>query len=229
MTAADRPRPAPPVHRRKTDLVADYLREQIINGTIEPGRRLTLADLAAEFGMSQMPVREALLRLEREGLLLGEPHKGMRVPPVSRRDAQELFEVRAELEALAAYRAVQAGDPALAGDLEALNARFAAACAGGDYPGMGTANWAFHRRILAAAGSAQLARLLEDVWTRSFRYRLGYRLIPGRARHTVEEHAAIIAAAAAGDAAAARAAARAHIERAGAELDRVVDAQSDGG
>jgi DNA-binding GntR family transcriptional regulator len=212
-------RAASPIrHRRKVDLVYEHLREQIVNGTYAPGRHMTLSELSAELGLSHMPVREALLKLEREGLLISEPHKGMRVVRPSLRDAREIFQVRCELEGLAASLACSAADPRLADDLETINADFADAYARQDYTAMGTANWTFHRRILQAAGSAQLSRFLEDVWTGSLRYRLGYQLIPGRARHTIDEHADIISAIRDGNAEAARSAARRHIEKAGREL-----------
>lgn len=213
---------SPILHRRKADLVYEYLREQIINGSYAPGRRMTLAELSAELDLSHMPVREALLKLEREGLLVSEPHKGMWVARPSLRDAQELFEIRCELEGLATFLACKAGDAELVADLEAINADFAAAYRAQDFTAMGAANWTFHRRILQAAGSAQLSRVLEDVWTGSARYRLGYQLIPGRAMHTVSEHQAIIDALARNDPDAARAAARAHISTAGADLVHTV-------
>lgn len=212
--------PALPIlHRKKAELVYEHLREQIVNGTYAPGQRMMLAEVAAGLGLSQMPVREALLRLQQDGLLESEPHKGMRVSPVSLADAAELFEVRGELEGLAAARAAVAGDPTLVADLTAINLAFSRALADGpDYPAMGAANWAFHRRILAAAGNGQLARMLEDVWTRSLRYRLGYQRIPGRALRTIAEHEAIMAGLGAGDPQAARQAAVGHIEQAGREL-----------
>jgi DNA-binding GntR family transcriptional regulator len=214
----------PPIlHRKKADLVYEYLREQIINGTYAPGRRMTLADLAGELGLSHMPVREALLRLEREGLLVSEPHKGMRVVPLSLDDAQEIFEIRCELEGLSAYKAAQSDDADLVDDLRAINGDFADAYERRDFTAMGSANWILHRRILQSAGSAQLTRVLEDHWTASQRYRSGYQLIPGRAKHTISEHHAIIDAIEARDADAARAAARAHIQKAGAELAIVVE------
>jgi len=214
-----------PVHRRKADLVTDFLREQIVSGAMVPGQRITLGELAAKTGMSQMPVREAMLRLQSEGLLVDEPHKGMSVAPVSRRDAAELFEVRVELEGLAADRASRNADGALEAELSAVNDRFAAAERANDFSAMGELNWAFHRRILVAADSSQLARLLEDVWTRSFRYRVGYRLIPGHAKLTVIEHREIIRAIAARDAEGARAAARAHVSRGGSSFEAVLAAQ----
>lgn len=217
-----RPAPSPILHRKKADLVYEYLREQVINGTYAPGRHMTLSVLSRELGLSHMPVREALLRLEQEGLLESEPHKGMRVVRPSLRDAQELFDIRCELEGLAAYRACGANDGELADDLEAINSDFADAFRRQDFTAMGTANWALHRRILQAAGSAQLSRVLEDVWTASLRYRLGYQLIPGRAEHTIAEHEAIIAGIRSGDADAAREAAREHIRKAGLELSVAV-------
>lgn len=219
----------PIVHRKKAQLVYEHLREQIVNGTYPPGQRMMLAEVAAGLGLSQMPVREALLRLEQDGLLESEPHKGMRVSPVSLADAAELFEVRAELEGLATARAANAGDPALVVDLSAINASFARALENGpDYPAMGAANWAFHRRILAAAGNGQLTRMLEDIWTRSLRYRLGYQRIPGRARRTIAEHDAIIAGLRNGDAKTARHAAVAHIHKAGRELAETIRREDTG-
>jgi DNA-binding GntR family transcriptional regulator len=216
-------KPVPPIlHRKKADLVYEYLREQIINGTYAPGRRMTLADLSGELGLSHMPVREALLRLEREGLLVSEPHKGMRVVPLSLQDAQEIFEIRCELEGLSAFKAAQSDDADLVDDLSAINADFADAYERQDFTAMGSANWMLHRRILQSAGSAQLTRVIEDHWTASQRYRSGYQLIPGRAKHTITEHQAIIDAIAAHDPERARDAARAHIQKAGAELAIIV-------
>jgi DNA-binding GntR family transcriptional regulator len=215
------------LHRKKADIAYEYLREQIVNGSFVPGQRMTLAQLSAACAMSHMPVREALLRLEREGLLESEPHKGMRVMELSQKDARELFAIRTELEGLAAHDACEAGDAGLVGDLKAINQDFRDALARTDFTAMGAANWAFHQRILRSTGNAQLDRMLKDVWTASQRYRLGYKLIPGRARSTIAEHAKIIAAFKSGDPERARAAARSHIQRAGAELALIVqEAQS---
>ncbi len=212
----------PLLHRRKADIAYDYIREQIVNGSYLPGQRMTLAELSGNCSMSHMPVREALVRLQREGLIDGEPHKGVRVAQLSLTDARELFAIRTELEGLAAWTACSSGDARLASDLEKINLAFARAFSVDDYSAMGAANRAFHRRILQAAGSAQLHRVLEDIWTLSLRYRLGYKLIPGRAQCTIDEHASLIASIRSGDPERARAAARGHIERAGADLETIV-------
>ena len=212
----------PSVHRKKPDIAYDYLREQIVNGSFAPGQRVTLAEMTAACSMSQMPVREAMLRLQREGLLENEPHKGMRVVQLSLRDARELFAIRTELEGLAAYDACEAKDPCLVADLQALNCRFIDALAVTDLTTLGSANSAFHQRIRQASGNAQLGRMLHDLWAGSQRYRMGYKLIPGRAHCTIDEHARIIAAISSGDPEQARAAARAHIRRAWTDLATVL-------
>ena len=107
----------PNVHLKKADIAYGYLRELIINGTFAPGQRLTLAEVSGACGMSHMPVREALLRLARDGLLESEPHKGVRVVELSLKEAKELFAVRTELEGLAAYAACAAADAASASAL----------------------------------------------------------------------------------------------------------------
>jgi DNA-binding GntR family transcriptional regulator len=211
----------PSVHRKKPDIAYDYLREQVVNGSFAPGQRVTLAEMSAACGMSQMPVREAMLRLQREGLLESEPHKGMRVVELSLRDARELFAIRTELEGLAAHSACAAKDSALVADLQQINQHFIDALATADLPAMGAANSAFHQRIRHAAGNAQLGRMLHDLWTGSQRYRMGYKLIPGRAEGTIIEHARIITAIASGDPEQARAAARDHIQRAWIDLATV--------
>lgn len=212
----------PLLHKKKADLACDFLREQIVSGKYAPGQRITLAELAAACNMSNMPVREALVRLEREGLLQSEAHRGVRVSTLSLREIRELFAVRTELEGMAAAQACAAGDATLARDLEQHNRRFAEAVQAGDFLGMNEANIGFHDRLVEAAGNAYLARLLADIRSASRRYRSGYRLIPGRAEATVREHAQLIAAIAAGDPARARSAATMHIQHAGEEFTHMV-------
>ena len=217
----------PSVHRKKPDIAYDYLREQIVNGSLAPGQRVTLAEMSTACAMSQMPVREAMLRLQREGLLENEPHKGMRVVELSLRDARELFAIRTELEGLAAYDACEAKDPCLVAELQAINCRFIDALAVTDLTTLGSATWACHQRIRQASGNAQLGRMLHDLWAGSQRYRMGYKLIPGRAHCTIDEHALIISAMSSGDPERARAAARAHIWRAWTDLATVlIDSQA---
>ncbi|MEQ9813386.1 MAG: GntR family transcriptional regulator [Azospirillaceae bacterium] len=211
-------RPGLPVHRTKAELVYEYLREQILSGALEPEARLTLAALSRQLGTSMMPVREALMRLEREGLVEVAPYKDVRVAPLSITDITELFSVRAVLEGHALRLAAGNEGTRLADHLEQVNARFERARADENYTEVNAANWEFHRFILDRARNHHLRRLLEDVWAKCLRYRAGFRLIPGRAESAFREHEAIIAAVRAGELDEMERICRRHIETAGREM-----------
>jgi len=87
------------VYKTRTQLVVETLREKILNGEIKAGQPLRQAALAEELNVSRIPVREALLQLEAEGLVSFEPHKGATATELSADQVDELFELRAMLEA----------------------------------------------------------------------------------------------------------------------------------
>src|SRR3954468_18403261 len=106
---------APARRRGLADEVADRSGEVIFSGTYAPGAQLREVEVAAALQVSRGPVREALLRLEREGLVHNEWHRGATVMSLSARDAAELHSLRAVLEDLAVRCAVErAGDEDLA-------------------------------------------------------------------------------------------------------------------
>ncbi|WP_448566806.1 GntR family transcriptional regulator [Thalassotalea ganghwensis] len=87
------------VYKTRTQLVVETLREKILNGDIKAGQALRQAALAEELNVSRIPVREALLQLEAEGLVAFEPHKGATATELNVEQVDELFELRAMLEA----------------------------------------------------------------------------------------------------------------------------------
>lgn len=87
------------VYKTRTQLVVETLREKILSGEIKAGQALRQAALAEELNVSRIPVREALLQLEAEGLVAFEPHKGATATELSIDQVDELFELRAMLEA----------------------------------------------------------------------------------------------------------------------------------
>ncbi|MDO6446654.1 GntR family transcriptional regulator [Colwellia sp. 1_MG-2023] len=87
------------VYKTRTQLVVETLREKILNGAIKAGQPLRQAALAEELNVSRIPVREALLQLEAEGLVSFEPHKGATATELNVNQVDELFELRAMLEA----------------------------------------------------------------------------------------------------------------------------------
>jgi GntR family carbon starvation induced transcriptional regulator len=90
--------------------IVDKLRFKILGGEIEPGAKLRADDLKAKFDVSLTPVREALMRLTAEGLVVAEDQRGFRVAPVSLRNLKEVTELRVALECLALRLAIEAGD-----------------------------------------------------------------------------------------------------------------------
>jgi DNA-binding GntR family transcriptional regulator len=175
------------------------LRDAIVDGTLAPGERLKDAELTRWLGLSRTPVREALARLEQDGLVETAPQRFTRVTPLDRRAARDAFPIVASVHALAAELAV----PRLvAADLDAMHAandRFAAALASGDVDAALASDDAFHGVFVVASANAELPRVLARLMPGVRRLeRLRFGSLPGR--RSVRRHAQIAERAAAGDA-----------------------------
>lgn len=141
------------------ETVYEQLRADMISCKLAPGAELREAELAARFDMSKSPVRDALMRLESEGLVITLPRQGYRVAPVSLTDVLDMFHLRAALERACMERIVlQASDEQLR-ELDAFRHFDAAAWDGGfiDF------NRAFHRRIAELGGNARMRDQLLDL------------------------------------------------------------------
>lgn len=173
----------------------DVLRHEIVEGRLEPGARLRDHDVAARLGLSRTPVREALSRLEEEGLVETRPRSYTRVTPLSREDAREAFPIVAALHALAAELA-DLRPPDLA-RLREYNAAFATALRAQDTSAAIAADDAFHGVFVEGSGNRELARTLERLQPRLRRLeRARFGSLEGR--RSVEQHDRIIALAARG-------------------------------
>jgi len=197
---------AVPGYVSKTDLVAALIRELIITGELEPGEQLRQRDLAQRFGVSQTPVREAMRRLESEGLLVCDTHRGFTVvaPDVGR--LEENFQIRAALESLGASLAARKIDPRGLDRLRELNGRMRA-LADDDDPGYAELNREFHFTVYEYAHSPLLLSLMRLLWAS---LRPGPRVSRTHAE-SARQHDEILAALAGGDAAAASARTYQHI------------------
>jgi DNA-binding GntR family transcriptional regulator len=100
--------------------VVEALRDAIGSGALKPGQRIVEQDLAAQLGVSRLPIREAIRQLEHEGLLESIPHKGAVVATVSERDIREMFSLRDALETLAAGLVAQRASPDEVHQLQAI-------------------------------------------------------------------------------------------------------------
>ena len=191
----------------------DYaaLREAIVRGDIAPNARLVESDLSTAYEMSRGAVRTALIRLEQEGLVVREPHKGARVRQVGDEEAVEILEARAVLEGLAVRLTAQRIDAAGAARLQACLARQRELLALGDLLGASDANADLHAALLELSGHNTALRLIHALNSQTVRYQYRTILIPGRSAASVEEHAAIVGAVVAGDADGAEEAMRTHL------------------
>lgn len=194
--------------RDENDLHAALL-EAIDRGDYAPGARLIETELADRFGVSRTPVREALNRLESEGLAARDQRRGLTVAALDRDQLGELYDLREVLEGFAARLAARRASPA---EIEVLREMVAADGAiADDPPALAQSNRRFHRQIHHASHNRYLNRMLETM-RRSLALLSGTTLAsPGRGRQSIAEHDAIVAAVEARDEAAAESAARSHI------------------
>jgi DNA-binding GntR family transcriptional regulator len=189
------------------------LREAIVRGRLAPNQRLVEAEMSREFGMPRAAVRTALVRLEHEGLVEREPHRGARVRHVSEAEAVEILEARAALEGLAARQAALNLSAAGASELREILDRQRAALAEQDLLGASEVNAELHAKIVDLSGHATAQRLIRALNSQMVRYQFRTILIPGRPAQSIEEHTAIVDALTGGQPEAAERAMRQHLDQ----------------
>jgi DNA-binding GntR family transcriptional regulator len=174
------------------------IRDAIVDGTLAPEERLKDQELCAWLGLSRTPVREALARLEADGLVETAPQRFTRVAPLERRAARDAFPVVAAVHALAAELAVPFVRNVHLIAMGDANDRFAAALKADDVDAALAADDYFHSVFVEASGNAEVKRVLDRLMPGVRRLeRLRFGSLAGRG--SVKEHAAIIDAAEAKD------------------------------
>ncbi|MGH3135857.1 MAG: GntR family transcriptional regulator [Gaiellaceae bacterium] len=189
----------------------DALRAAIVHGDLAPNARLVEAEISTTFEMSRGAVRTALIRLEQEGLVVREPHRGARVRQISDDEAIEILQARAVLEGLAVRQAAERIDDRGAARLHACLARQRELLELGDLLGASDANADLHAALLELSEHGTARRLIRALSSQTVRYQYRTILIPGRSAASAAEHAAIVAAVVAGDADDAEQAMRSHL------------------
>jgi DNA-binding GntR family transcriptional regulator len=185
-------------HPSLNDLVAQNLRERILAGHLEQGVRLVEGRLSQEFGVSRVPVREALRLLATEGLVVIEPRRGASVARFDAQHMREVVEVRATLEALNAKLAARRHNPEQIAELRRILHEGARLAEAGDSSALDRLNQEFHDALGQVAGNTVLRDLM-----RSMRDRTALLFAPmnrQRGRQNWDEHAAILQAVVSGDA-----------------------------
>jgi len=146
-------------HRSRVDQIWNQLHSAILHGQLIAGDRLVELDIAARLGTSQGPVREALQRLEHQGLVIKVAHTGTFVSPLSYDEMREVFAVRAEVEAGAIRRTATLITPAQCDELNDLIAAMRASGLASNMAELSDYDMAFHERICVWSGHATLLRV----------------------------------------------------------------------
>jgi DNA-binding GntR family transcriptional regulator len=199
-------------------MALEELRDRILHGHYEEGSPLRQDALASDLGVSRIPVREALRRLEVEGLVSFNPHQGAIVSKLSLKEIIELFELRALIESDLLRHAIAKMNPDVLERAAATLDLYDQALSKGDVAEWGKLNWAFHSTLLAAADRPLTLGVVQTLHNQSDRYmRLQLTLTHGEVRAS-GEHRRILGAVKRKNADRACDLLSSHIQNAGASL-----------
>ncbi len=194
------------------DVVFHTLRQAILKGELEPGERLMEIQLAEKLGVSRTPIREAIRKLELEGLVLMIPRKGAEVARISEKNLRDVLEVRRSLEELAIELACERMTEENIDELERVQSLFREAIHKGDAMTIAETDEHFHDVIYDGTHNDKLVQMLNNLREQMYRYRLEYIKDEDKRQILVVEHEHILAALRGRNIAEAKRAAREHID-----------------
>jgi DNA-binding GntR family transcriptional regulator len=186
-----------PVIKRQTvtGSVAEELRRRIVSGKYVGGDQIKQEALASELGVSRIPIREALLQLEAEGLVVIHTHRGAMVASLTPEDAMDLFESRLAFEPVVLRKAIGAATPS---DIERVGAcltEYEKAVKGGADPEtLSRLNWAFHTAMCEPANRPRMVAILLSLYTATDRYLRLQIIRPEAKPRALKDHRALFAA-----------------------------------
>lgn len=178
----------------KSHTIYRAVRERILSNDIESGSRLVLRDIASQYQASDIPVREALRMLERDGLVETVPYRGARVTSLTTREVEETYFIRSHLESIATGLAAERITDAEIEELEVLMTRMREAVDSQNGPEFSDLNREFHQTIIATCGNEMLRDLAMDIWQRHSGFQRVFRMVPKRLATSQAEHEGIMAA-----------------------------------
>lgn len=195
------------------------MRDLILSNSWAPGFQATEQAVGTLLGMSRTPVREALMRLQQEGLVTVVPRHGVRVLPVSPNDMKDIYDIITSLESTAAELVAKSmPSPAQLRGLEAASEDMERALLADDLEGWAKADESFHAQLLDLCGNEKLKAVVLNFWDRAHRARMITLRMRPKPERSTREHADLVAALRKGDHAEARRIHFEHRERAGREL-----------
>lgn len=174
------------------DVVFNTLRQAILRGELKPGERLMEIQLANKLGVSRTPIREAIHKLELEGLVLMIPRKGAEVADISEKSLRDVLEVRKALEELAVTLTCDKITKAQIAELKTAAEEFRKTLKSGDITQIAEADVRFHDIIYLATDNQKLNQLLYNLREQMYRYRIEYLKRPEVYPKLLAEHEEII-------------------------------------
>ena len=189
------------VNQTLSEQLRDRIEELIVSGHYPPGTKLEEVDLAATFNVSRTPIREALIQLSAAGLIEMRPRRGAVVSEISADRLTQMFDVRAEMEAICARRAAEHATEADRAALLAAHQACEEAVAARDPDRYYRLNEQFHMAVYAASQNAFLAEQTALLHRRLHPYRRLQLRSPNRIEKSFEEHARVLQAILGGDSA----------------------------
>ena len=196
------------------ELVCENIRQAIVDGTFSPGERLMEIQLADEMGVSRTPVREAIRKLELEGLVVMIPRRGTYVADISIKDITEIYEVRTSLDVLAAGLAAERITDEELAQLNRLLMEMSKHVANMDMDKLVELDTEFHNVLYTAARNERLSTIIINLREQLTGIRGRSMSAPGRLVETMDEHRVLVECVAARNVEAAQGAARVHLENA---------------
>lgn len=174
------------------DVVFKTLRQAILRGELKPGERLMEIQLANKLGVSRTPIREAIRKLELEGLVLMIPRKGAEVAEITEKSLRDVLEVRKALEELSVQLACDRITDEEIRSLERAAEEFAGSLKNDDITKIAEADVNFHDVIYKATDNQRLIQLLSNLREQMYRYRVEYLKNPEVHEQLLREHEEII-------------------------------------
>ena len=179
-------------HKPLREIVYEELKRQIMVGEIAPGTRMMEVELAEEMGVSRTPVREAIRKLEKEGLVTIEPRIGAYASDISAKEMVDILEVRQDLEGMAAGIAAQKITEEGKTELTEIARRYRESVEKGDVDEIIRNDEAFHKYIVGLSGNKTLIKMVSQVQELALRFRYIYYEDFSRFQNQPTEHQAIV-------------------------------------
>ncbi len=200
-------------HKPLREIVYEELKRQIMVGEIAPGTRMMEVELADEMGVSRTPVREAIRKLEKEGLVTIEPRRGAYASDISAKEMVDILEVRQDLEGMAAGIAAQKITEEGKEELEKLVQKYKESVEKGDIDEIIANDEAFHKYIVGLSQNKTLIKMVSQVQELVLRFRYIFYEDFSRFQNQPTEHQSIVDAIISGSSTSARINAEEHLAR----------------